>query len=57
MSRKSNKPKKHKNLISSLKSIIELAKSLKEDKNKSDFNFQIELDLEKYSREDIHIGI
>jgi hypothetical protein len=57
MSRKSNQPKKHKNLISSLKSIIELAKSLKEDKKKSDFNFQIELDLEKYSHEDIHIGI
>lgn len=57
MSRKSKNPKKHKNLISSIKGIIALAKSLKKSKRKSDFDFQIRLDLEKYSREDIHLGI
>jgi hypothetical protein len=57
MPRKSIKSKKHKNLTSSIKRIIELAKSLKKGRKKSDFDLQIELDLQKYSREDIHLGI
>jgi hypothetical protein len=55
MSGKSAKSKTKK-IISSLKSIIKLTKTLKE-KKRSDFNYQIKLDLEKYSREDIHLGI
>lgn len=54
--KKSFKSKK-KNILSAFCKIMEMTRSSQEKKSLRDFNFQIELDLEKFSKEDIHLGI